>query len=318
MPVAVRTFVLIVSVLNPPILRFLVRACTRTPAIETVETAGGVLEIARPHGSGPWPTWVFVNGAHPERRREPVVRRLTEGLARAGYLVVIPDPPGLADERITGATLDDATSAVRAATRLPDVRGGRIALLGVSTGAGLALLVAAEQELQTRITVVAAAVPFADLKRILCLATTCSYGTGEEVAVFPESELLSRVAQRSLRALTSDDGIGAVENLLANSDFAAFPELYARLPADVRNAVARLSPLTTASRVQAPVEIVVPPRDEYFPLDEAEALVRTLPNSRLTITGTLDHTRPSARLRSLGGLARFLGFVLRGLRAAAD
>ncbi|MGH3114384.1 MAG: hypothetical protein ACRDOP_13065, partial [Gaiellaceae bacterium] len=96
MPVALRAFVLIVSVLDLPVLRSFVRACTRAPVVETVETSGGPLEIVRPAGSGPWPTWVFMNGAHPERRREPVVRRLTEGLARAGYLVVVPDPPGLA------------------------------------------------------------------------------------------------------------------------------------------------------------------------------------------------------------------------------
>jgi dienelactone hydrolase len=316
-PVALRALVLIVGVLDLPVLRSLVRMCTRTPVVEALETPGAPLEIVRPAGSGPWPTWVFMNGAHPERRREPVVRRLTESLARAGYLVVVPDPPGLADELLTGATLDGAASAVRAATRLPEVRNGRVALLGVSTGAGLALLVAAEPELRDRISVVAAAVPFADLEKILCLATTCSYATTTEtVEVFPESDLLTRVAQRSLRALATADGNGTVAALLANRDYEAFPTLYARLSEGIRATVTRLSPLTVASRVQAPVEIVVPPQDEYFPHNESVALARALPNARLTVTGTLNHTRPTARLRSLSGLGRFLGFVLRGLRGA--
>ena len=315
MPVVLRALVLIVNVLDLPVLQPLVRRLTRTPVVQTMQSAGGPLEIVRPPGSGPWPAWVFVNGAHPERRQEPVVRRLTEGLARAGYLVVIPDPPGLAEETITDETLDGATAAVRAATDLPDVQGGRVALLGVSTGAGLALLVAAEPDLQKRISVVAAAVPYADLERILCLATTSSYADNGGVAQFPESELLTRVAKRSLIAVAGSEAGEAVAELLANRDFEAFPRLYERLPQRVRACVTRLSPLSVAGQVQAPVELVVPPRDEYFPQGEALALAEALPDARLTVTGTLDHTRPSARLR---GLIRFLGFVARGLGRAAN
>ena len=315
MPVVLRALVLIVNVLDLPVLQPLVRGLTRAPVVETIQSAGGPLEIVRPPGSGPWPAWVFVNGAHPERRREPVVQRLTEGLARAGYLVVVPDPPGLAEETITGETLDGAAAAVRAATRLSDVRGGRVALLGVSTGAGLALLVAAEPDLQKRVSVVAAAVPYADLERILCLATTSSYAGDGEVALFPESELLSRAARRSLIAVASGEADETVSELLANRDFEAFTKLYEQLPDRVRASITRLSPLTVAGEVQAPVELIVPPHDEYFPHGEALSLAQALPDARLTVTGALDHTRPSARL---GGFLRFLGFVLRGLRRAAE
>ena len=58
----------------------------------------------------------------------------------------------------------------------------------------------------------------------------------------------------------------------------------------------------------------MPPRDEYFPLGEARSLAAALPNVRLTVTGTLDHTRPS--LGRLADFRSFLGFVVRGLAAA--
>jgi hypothetical protein len=75
-----------------------------------------------------------------------------------------------------------------------------------------------------------------------------------------------------------------------------------------------LSPLGVSAHLRAPVEVVVPPHDEYFPLREAEALARSLPNVHLTVTGALDHTRPSlARFAEFQGFQRF---VVRGLAAA--
>ena len=68
--------------------------------------------------------------------------------------------------------------------------------------------------------------------------------------------------------------------------------------------------------MQAPVEIVVPPADVYFPLGEARALADALPRAHLTVTGTLDHTRPDLSLGRLRDLVSFGRFVVRGLAAA--
>ena len=57
--------------------------------------------------------------------------------------------------------------------------------------------------------------------------------------------------------------------------------------------------------------------DHYFPVDEAEALVRALPTARLTVTQSLDHTRPGASLWQFGELRAFHGFVVRTLAGAA-
>ncbi len=59
----------------------------------------------------------------------------------------------------------------------------------------------------------------------------------------------------------------------------------------------------------------MPPSDAYFPPGEAAALA-ALPNARVTVTKTLDHTRPSANLVHVRSFAAFLGFVIRGLAAA--
>ena len=104
--------------------------------------------------------------------------------------------------------------------------------------------------------------------------------------------------------------------LLANRDPERFGELYAALPDAVHRFVDELSPLRVGRDVRAPVEIVVPPSDVYFPLGEARALAAALPYARLTVTRTLDHTRPQLSRAALGDFVAFDGFVMRGLRAA--
>jgi len=302
--------------------------------------------LIRPSGSGPWPAYVFVNGAHPERRREPVVQRLTEGLARAGFLVVVPDPPGLAEGAITPTTLEGVIEAIRAAIQLPEVAAGRTAVLGVSTGASLALLAAADPQLGDRISVVVAVTPFADLEKIVCLATTRTYEQDGSSASYVVNDLLRDGVIRSMVSAIGDErdrrrllelptpltdtnlepwrtclpelgpGAQAVVRLLLNDDPARFGDLYCELPSDVRETIKRLSPASAAAMVVGPVELVVPPKDEYFPHGEVVALAGSLPNVRLTVTPTLDHTRPSASLKNLGGFLRFCRFVIRGLATA--
>ncbi len=308
------------------------------------------VEIVRPGGRGPWPAWVFVNGAHPLRRREPVVERLADGLARAGFVVVNPDLPGLGEGEITGRTLDAAIAVTEAATALPYVRGGRVALCGVSAGASLALLVAQQPALADRVSVVAAVTPWADLERILFLATTRHYEEDDQLVPYDVTALLRRVIARStvaalspgddregllelLRQLDESDldprdvlrtldgrtlrpETGALVAVLANEDPARFADLYAALPAEVLGLVDTLSPLRRACDVRAHVELVRPPVDLYFPLAEAHALAKSLPHARLTVTSTFDHTRPSLTLDHADDLTHFIRFVIRGLAAA--
>jgi pimeloyl-ACP methyl ester carboxylesterase len=309
-----RALVLLAVVLDPPVLSRSVRRLTAEPRSELVEVEGVPVEVLRPRGSGPWPAWVFVNGAHPERRREPVVTRLAHGLARAGFLVLVPDLPGLGEGAISTRTLEATAAVTAAAVERPDVRDGQVALIGASTGAGLALVTAGREELADRISVVAAVAPYANLDKLVCMATTSFYEDEAGFERYGVTDLHREVVTRSLVEAAGEAGRPAVEALLANTDPERFAELYASVPEGVRSLVEQLSPLRVAERVSAPVEVIVPPRDEYFPLGEARALAATLPDVRLTVTGTLDHTRPS--LGRLADFRSFLGFVVRGLAAA--
>lgn len=345
-----RALILLAIVLDLPVMRDAAQRLTGRPCVEATTWDGVPVEIVRPAGRGPWPAWVFINGAHPERRREPVVTRLSEGLARAGYLVVIPDLPGLGEGRISVNTFEAAVAVSATAMELPDARRGRVALIGASMGAGLALLTAARPELADRITVVAAVAPFARLEKLVCLATTRCYGEDGERGRYEVAELHRRVVAGSLVALLDDGadrerlwgtldrleaegrdpldlpgdvaGLGetaqAVVRLLTNDDATRFPELYRALPESMLEVLDQMSPASACAGVSAPVEVVVPPTDVYFPLEEALALERALPTARLTVTSTLDHTRPTASLRRLAEFREFDAFVVRGLAAASS
>ena len=101
----------------------------------------------RPVGEGPWPAIFVVNGTVPEGRELTGVRRLAEDFARAGYLAVVPDLPGLTEDRITPQTVDAVTEAARKISTRPDAEDGEVAMVGVSTGATLALLAAKDPTL---------------------------------------------------------------------------------------------------------------------------------------------------------------------------
>lgn len=346
-----RTFVLLAIVLDVPVLARIVRALTPEPRVETMELDGVPIELVLPAGNGPWPAFHFVNGAHPERRQEPIVQRVTRGLARAGFVVALPDLPGLGDGELTPRTFDAARAVTQLVADRPEVRDGRVALAGVSAGAGIALVTASDPELSERISVVAAVVPFADIERLACLATTSRYGRNGTFRRYEVTALMRRVVARSfvanlgpgddrsallalLRVQDPDDvdaldcladpqrELGAearsVVALLLNEDAERFPDLYRDLPAELVSRLRSLSPGERAAAVRAPVEAIAPPDDPYFPLAEAEAIVGIVAQGRLTVTRVLDHTRPSLALSRIGDFVRFLVWVRRCLGGAAE
>ena len=345
-----RALVVLSTLLETPVLTPVVEVVTGEPRFEEAFVAGNPALIARPGGEGPWPAIFFVNGAVPQGRELPQVRRLAEGFARAGYLVVVPDLPGLTEDEITPETASETLEVARAVSGRPDARGGEVGLVGVSTGATLALLAAEKEGLEGRVSVVAGVAPYADIKTVLNIATTGHYRKDGEKIRYEADPFLSYAIARSLisalppgedrktllaeldrvdrsdpepladlRARRLGDlGAGArsVVEVLANEDPRRFDELYAGLPVEVRADLRELSPLAGDERLGAPVELVSGPRDRYFPVSESYAISRIAPDHRVTVTKALDHAELSFSLRNLPAFLRVNGFVVRSLREA--
>ena len=347
----VRAAVVISSVLEAPILTPAAEAVSGEPGFEDVPVAGNPTLVARPAGDGPWPAIFLVNGAVREGRKLPEVRNLAEGFARAGYLVVVPDLPGLREARITPQTAEATTQVAREISGRPDVEDGQVALVGVSTGATLALLAAEDPALRGKVSLIAGVAPYSNIKTVLSLATTghyrrsdgeliryeadsfLSYVTARSlVAALPPGEderTLSEVLERAcrkcpdplsgLRARRTDDlgpGARSVVKLLANRNPERFAALYAEIPDEVRHDLEELSPLAGTGRIRVPVELATGPRDKYFPPSQSYALERVAPQRRVTVTGALDHAKLEVSPEDIPAFATFDAYVVRSLRTA--
>ena len=170
-----RAVVVISSVLDAPVLTPAIRVTSGEPRLSDTRVAGYPSLVAKPAGEGPWPAIFVVNGTVPEGRELPAVRNLAEGFARAGYLAVVPDLPGLTEDRITPRTVDAATEAARKISARPDAEDGEVAMVGVSTGATLALLTAEDPTLDRKVPLVAGVAPFSNIRTVLSVATTGYY-----------------------------------------------------------------------------------------------------------------------------------------------
>jgi pimeloyl-ACP methyl ester carboxylesterase len=346
-----RAIVVISSVLDTPVLTPAFEAAGEEPHLSSARVAGNPALVVRPTGEGPWPAIFLVNGTVPEGRKLPAVRNLAEGFARAGYLVVVPDLPGLTEDRITPRTAEATTQVARKISARPDAEGGEVALVGVSTGATLALLAAEDPALGGKISLVAGVAPYANIKTVLNVATTGHYRRPDgELVRYEATPFLSYVVARSLvatlppgedrRTLSAEleaagresphplsglrsrqtvelgPGAKSVVRLLANRDPKRFEALYAALPHETRQDLDKLSPLTGTGKLSGPVELATGPHDKYFPPSQSYTLARIAPERRVTVTGALDHAELDVSLEDIQALATFDAFVVRSLRAA--
>src|SRR5215204_7661128 len=315
----VRAAVVISSVLEAPILTPAAEAVSGEPGFEDISVAGNPALVARPAGKGPCPAVFVVNGTVRQGRKLPEVRNLAEGFARAGYIVVLPDLPGLTEDETTPETARETVDVAREVSERPDVGDGEVALVGVSTGATLALLAAEEPALRGKVSLVAGVAPYSNIKTVLNVATTGHYRrSGGELVRYEATSFLSYVVARSLvatlppgegrRTLSAEletagresphplsglrsrqtDDLGpdasSVVRLLANRDPERFDALYAALPDETRHDLEELSPLAGKGRIRVPVELATGPHDKYFPPSQSYWLERISPQRRVTVT----------------------------------
>jgi pimeloyl-ACP methyl ester carboxylesterase len=310
-------------------------------------SVGGVeAEVFLPgRGSGPWPAVVVLPGVTRRGRAHPALRAVARGLAASGHLAVLAEPEGLAVGELAPDTLASTCAAVTAVASRSDASGGKVGVAGVSGGATLALLAAADPKLAGRLSIVVALAPCCDIVEAIRFATTGVYREADALVPFATRDFFKLVVARSvvaglpsgsarsalrehllaledygpepltgLRAMSRadlDPATRAVVELLSNADNDRFEELLAALPDELAVHLDALSPIRAAGRIAAPVELVVGRSDKYVPPADAEAFAQACPRVRLTVLDSLEHAVPSFSPAAAHDLLRLDGVLVR-------
>jgi hypothetical protein len=268
-----------------PRILFLVLAALAAPlAAEEVvlDTGGGRLHgtLELPATVAPWPCVVLIAGSGPTDRdgnqpglRNDSLKQLGAALAAKGFCVLRPDKRGVGAS--AGAAPKEselrfehyvADAADWVAHLRKNVRVGRVALLGHSEGALVALLAAKRGGVEAFVSVAGAGQPAADVLR-----------------------WQAQVLPRGLRK--TNDAI--VRELAAGRTVADVPrELFALYRPSVQPYLIswlRYDPAVEIAGVKVPVLVLHGTSDLQVPSADARVLARALPGARLELIEDMNH-----------------------------
>jgi dienelactone hydrolase len=272
-------------------------ALTREPVTRALPAAAGARPVpldlyARATLRRP-PGLVLVHGLSAEGKDDPRLRDAARLLARAGWVVAVPTVQGLTVLRLRP---EDA-AAVRASVEALHAAGyGRVAVLGISLGAGPALLAAADPSLAPRLSAVLALGGYASTAELLRYTLTGAYAFGE-VAGRAAGVLEPAIAQfaRANTELLDEAG----RRLLDNRDPAAVDERIRALPRSTRDLLDALSPGPRIGNLRAPLFLIHGRQDPAVPFTESlrlDAAARAAGRPvRTAIVGAVGHVEADVR-----------------------
>ncbi|MDE2836085.1 MAG: hypothetical protein OXL97_01045 [Chloroflexota bacterium] len=288
-------------------------------------------------------------GAVPTGLEDPRVVNLGNALARAGYVAMFHWSPNI------GLDADVHPSEPRKLVRAFEYLAGqdyvdpeRVGLGGFSIGASFALVAAADPRIRDRVSFVNAFGPYFDAEALVLQAASRSvlYG-GERIAWEPHpltqlvlaTELIQTLDDPSEAALLTrhyiEDQPASPAELDALSSSALTlirlmdgvepgeaEELYAMLPADFREELARISPSNHIDDVRARLLVMHDRYDPMVPVAESRRLVEaTRERSDVSYTEfvAFDHTTPGegGLFTTLGQAARLYRHMYAIVRTAA-
>lgn len=293
---------------------------TEAPLETTLGIGGVPADLYQPRGGGPKPALILVHGLVEEGRRDTRLVQAARRLARSGFVVLVPDLPELRRGRLRYEDHEYVARAIRL-LRHPPFGAPRLAVVGISVGAGPALFAAAETggEVDLVVTLGAYAEAKALIQHLLGggvdreLVRTFVLRNLDLFAVSDRS-LLGQVLARSLDAL-EDPGLErhltpsgrAAARLLTRRTPAEVAQALDALPEEVRAVLHTLSPVRVAGSLRARLLLIHGAADPAIPFTESQKLLAAaspLTGVRLVRLRLLGHVDPEGgHLRNAGLLA---------------
>ena len=259
-------------------------ALTSAPTREAVAVPGAHVDRYLPAGLGGGAPLVLVHGFAREGKDDPRVREAAALLARAGFDVAVPTIPGLTRGRLRPDDVAPVVTTLAALAR-PSV------VVGVSVGAGSALLAAADPRVRERVHTVVSLGGYASAREVLRFWLTGVYaygGVGGRVAhdrglvrafVAANADLLEPAARAELTAADADRA----------ARFLTVP------PPALARYLDELSPLRVARDIPARLILIHGRDDRAVPYTESLRLAAARPErTTLVLVGIVEHVEGGA------------------------
>ena len=243
------------------------------------------------------PTVMLVNGATDKGNDDPETRRLGEALARAGYMVMLPEFPFIKAGRLERDVTSMLDAAFGRATARPETKGMAVGAFGFSVGGGMLLAAASRPGALSDASYIGVLGAYFDLDTYLASVLSSTQrrnGALEPWDADAEVRLRLPVAASEALADANDreritaelratggrlsgeppgalgaEGAALWRSLTATDYDIALERLHL-LPASLREVFDSLSPRTTWSSLRPPVFWLHDVGDRFEPVSEAE------------------------------------------------
>ena len=326
---AVQAAVLIGHLFSPTLLGTNVVAwVTPEPRVSEARAtfAGQEMRITwwRPAWGDLHPAIMVVNGATQVGNDNTATRDLGAALARAGYLVMLPEFPFLKEGRFDPASAAQLDGAFGHLRERPETQGRTVGAFGSSVGGGLLLSAAGREPALRNAGYLVVLGSYFDMETYLAsLASEEQALAGRIVPWHPDREVRDRLPAAARAAVPDDERARLVLALAPRSYEEALGEIRA-LPARSRAAFASISPRTVWRAIEPPVYWIHDPGDAFEPLAEAEAAsaAQTAGRFSLMVPRLVTHAQPSEAAKTegplfvIGELWSLIGYTIGILRLA--
>jgi pimeloyl-ACP methyl ester carboxylesterase len=273
-------------------------------------------DLYRPPSLRLQPGLILVHGLSPQGKDDPRLSQAARLLARAGFRVAVPTIPGLTSLRLRPQDAEPVVVAIQALTSRD--RSRKVTVVGVSVGAGPALLAAADPRVADRVGTVVSLGGYASTVELLRYFLTGTYAYGDVSGrASPQPEAARLFLRENLDLLQNPDDRrrldawlmapgstpppalsaegASVIRLVENRDPAQVETLIHALPPSLQQLLARLSPEHVVPQLQARLFLVHGRQDPAVPFTESLRLAdaaRGKAGTRLVVAGMVQHVEP--------------------------
>jgi pimeloyl-ACP methyl ester carboxylesterase len=258
---------------------------TDAPVRTTMTVPGAAVDrYARPSPPVGTPL-VLVHGVAPDGKDDPLLAAAAALLARAGFDVAVPTVSGLTEMRLRPADREPVIATIGARAQ-PTV------MIGVSVGAGVALLAAADERVRDRVALVLSLGGYGSARALVRYYLTGEY-EGEGVRG-------RRVHDPALVRMFVDANVDLLDAStpgLLSGNAAEVTRALSALSPDLMHLFDALSPVRVLDRVRADLVLVHGRDDIAVPFTESLALRGARPErSRLVLVGVVGHVEAAPKI----------------------